>query len=118
MIKPDAETKIYVYLKPVDMRKSIDGLNYLLVDQLEQNPQEKTFFVFCNKQRDKIKMLAWDKNGFVLYYKRLERGRFQYSKYLQGDKIIVNEAELKALLMGIDFYILSTHSSQDYSEFI
>ena len=118
MLTLNADAEIYVYIEPVDMRKNIDGLIYLLVDQFNQEPQSNAFFVFCNRKRDKVKLLSWDKNGFVLYYKRLEKGRFQYSKYLQGDKIILKKSELKALLMGIDFYLLTQHSSENYSDFI
>ena len=118
MLPLNDDTEIYVYTDPIDMRKNIDGLTYLLVDQFEQDPQSNAFFVFCNKKKDKVKLLTWDKNGFVLYYKRLEKGRFQYSKYLQGDKIILKKSELKALLMGIDFYLLTKHSVEDYSDFI
>lgn len=118
MISPGVDTKIHVYIEPVDMRKSINGLVYLLVDELGQNPQDDAYFVFSNRKRDKVKILAWDKNGFVLYYKRLEQGRFTYSKYLEGDKILLTEAELKALLMGIDFYQLTKYSEVQYSDFI
>lgn len=54
-------------------------------------------------------MLFWDKNGFVLYYNRLEKGRFNYSKYVQGDKINVNAIQLNALLMGLYFYLLGEY---------
>ena len=118
MIPLNEETKIYVYVEPTDMRKAIDGLLYLLVEELDQSPQSNSLFVFSNKQRDKVKVLAWDKNGFVLYYKRLEKGRFQYSKYLNGNQIIVTQKQFKALLMGLDFYILKQHSEEVYSEFI
>src|SRR3990167_8916080 len=118
MIVPTDSTQLYVYLDPIDMRKNIDGLAYLLVDQFEQDPQSDAFFIFTNKSRNKIKLLAWDKNGFVLYYKRLEKGRFQYSKYLQGDKIVITKSVLKALLMGLDFHIVSQHPEQKYTDFI
>jgi transposase len=118
MIMLNDSTKIYVYLEPVDMRKAIDGLVYLLVEHFSQSPQSDSVFVFSNKQRNKLKLLKWDKNGFILYYKRLEKGRFQYSKYLTGNEINLTHKELKALLMGLDFYILSEHSAAQYDDFI
>jgi transposase len=109
--------KIYVYTANVDMRKSINGLIVLLVDIFEQDPKMGDFFVFVNKQRNKLKILFWDKNGFSIYYKRLEKGRFQYSSYLQGEEIVVNPAQLTALLMGLDFYILGQYPDEIYQDF-
>lgn len=55
------------------MRKSIDGLAGIVENELELNPLEPALFVFCNRGRDKIKILYWENNGFVLWYKRLEK---------------------------------------------
>lgn len=68
-ISPDAQ--VYIYTVNVDMRKSIDGLVALLVNVFHQKPQQGDLFVFTNKNHNKIKVLFWDKNGFVIYYKRL-----------------------------------------------
>ena len=114
-IPPQAQ--IYIYTASMDMRKSIDGLVLFLVDVFEQNPQQGDLFVFTNKQRNKVKLLFWDNNGFVLYYKRLEKGRFNYSKYIQGDKICVSSAQLSALLMGLDFYLIGNYPSEYYQDF-
>lgn len=110
--------QIYVYTESIDMRKSINGLVILLADIFNQNPQTGDLFIFTNKQRNKVKALFWDKNGFVLYYKRMEKGRFQYSKHLQGDKILVNPNQLKALLMGLDFHLLAQYPIEHYQDFI
>jgi transposase len=109
--------QIYIYTTCIDMRKSIDGLTMLLVDVYQQNPMQGDLFVFTNKQRNKIKMLFWDKNGFVLYYKRLEKGKFNYSKYIQEDKIVINATQLRALFVGLDFYLIGEYSvdfAQDF----
>jgi transposase len=110
--------QIYVYTESIDMRRSINGLVILLADVFEQNPQTGDLFIFTNKQRNKLKALFWDKNGFVLYYKRIEKGRFQYSKHLQGNKIIVNPTQLRALLMGLDFHLLGQYPIEHYQDFI
>jgi transposase len=112
------QSKIYVYTESIDMRKSANGLIILLVDAFDQNPQTGDLFLFTNKQRNKLKALFWDKNGFVLYYKRLEKGQFKYSKDLQGEKIIITSGQLKALLMGLDFYLLGQYPSEYYQDFI
>lgn len=108
---------IYIYTEPVDMRKAIDGLSIILQEAFEQNPQSGDLYLFTNRSRNKLKCIYWDTNGFVLFYKRLEKGRFNYSKYLQGDKIIVNEKQLQALLMGLDFYRLGTYPEEQYQSF-
>jgi len=69
---------VYLYRDPVDMRKSIDGLAAIVECEIEQSPFESSLFVFCNRQRDKVKLLYWERNGFVLWYKRLEKQRFKW----------------------------------------
>lgn len=117
MFSLSPHAKIYVYTSIIDMRKSINGLVTLLVDTFEKNPQAGDFFVFANRQRDKLKVLFWDKNGFVLCYKRLEKGKFQYSHYLKDEEILVNATQLKALLMGLDFYLLGKYPEENYKDF-
>jgi len=67
---------VHLATQAVDMRKSINGLSVLVTDQLALNPLNGQMFVFYNRHRDKIKILYWDKNGFCLWYKRLEKHRF------------------------------------------
>ncbi len=117
MLSISSTTQIYVYTAPVDMRKSIDGLIVLLVDSFQQNPQQGDLFIFSNQHRNKIKILFWDKNGFVIYYKRLDKGRFQYSRSIQDHQITITTAQLKALLMGLDFYLLGHYPMNYYQEF-
>ena len=117
MLMIPAQTTIYIYTQPVDMRKQINGLVNLLVDSFGQNPQEGGLFVFTNADRRKLKILFWDKNGFVLYYKRLEKMRFQYSRSLSGEVVLVNDVQLKALLMGLDFHLLGQYPAEHYSDF-
>jgi len=110
-------SNIYVYVDPVDMRKSINGLIIILREVFDVNPQSGDLYLFVNKSRNKIKCLVWDANGFVLYYKRLEKGRFNYSKYLSGNQVLVTQAQLKALLMGLDFYLVGKQPESIIQEF-
>lgn len=112
MLTVPADVKIYVYTEYVDMRRSIDGLVVMLADTYKLNPQTGDLFIFTNKYKNKIKLLFWDKNGFVLYYKRLERGRFNYSQYIQDQTIVISTKQLKALLMGLDFYLIGQYQQQ------
>ncbi|MCL1127839.1 IS66 family insertion sequence element accessory protein TnpB, partial [Shewanella surugensis] len=63
---------VYLHQQPVDFRKSINGLAIIVEQQLSQQVSDGSVFVFCNKGRDKLKILYWDSTGFALWYKRLE----------------------------------------------
>lgn len=73
MLRPNASVQVYLYAGTVDMRKSINGLSALVEQELELNPMIDALFAFCNRNRDKVKLLYWERNGFVLWYKRLEK---------------------------------------------
>ena len=71
------EHSFFVYSKPCDMRKSFDGLFGLVKNELDKNPTcQKCVFVFLNKNRTQMKLLHWEQNGFVIYYKKLQEGSF------------------------------------------
>jgi hypothetical protein len=70
--------RIYLACGATDMRKSIDGLSALVQVGFDLDPFVGAWFVFCNRDRDKLKLLRWDHNGFWLYYRRLDRGRFEW----------------------------------------
>ena len=72
MIQPDTPLRVYLCREPIDMRKQIDGLALLVQEAMELNPFEEAVFLFGNRQRDKVKLLFWERNGFVVWYKRLE----------------------------------------------
>jgi len=76
---------VYLSRGHVDMRKSINGLAAVVQGAFELDPFQDALFVFCNKDRNKIKVLFWDKDGFALYYKRRERGRFCWPSF-DGDQ--------------------------------
>ena len=87
----------------VDMRKGIDGLRAIVDGVLKRDPYEGHLFVFVGKSRDKVKILFWDRNGFVVYMKRLEQGRFQLPAVGAGKAHVEMEpAQLAMLLDGID----------------
>ena len=93
---------IYLARAPVDLRKSIDGLSVLVSQVLQQDPFSRQLFIFINRRRDKLKALAWDQNGFVLYYKRLERGQFPWPALDAAQPALVIEArQLQWLLSGL-----------------
>ena len=76
MIAFSSAQRYYYYREATDMRKSFDGLSGLIRTGLNRDPLSGDVFVFINRRRTHIKLLVWDRNGFVLFYKRLERGTF------------------------------------------
>jgi transposase len=98
----NAESIEQVCLAPgaTDLRKSIDGLSALVSAVFELDPFSDQWFVFCNRQRDKLKILRWDHNGFWLYYRRLERGRFKWPVQT-GPALSISRRQLQWLLDGL-----------------
>jgi transposase len=77
MLSLSDQTQVYLARDPVDMRNQIDGLVLIVQEAFDLDPFAPALFAFCNRQRDKVKILYWHKIGFCLLYRRLERGRFQ-----------------------------------------
>ena len=92
--------RAYVYGEAVDMRKSIDGLSQIVAAAMGMNPLSGQVFVFIGRRRDRAKLLVWDRHGFWVLYKRLERGRFTDPARLAAGGIAMSE--LVAWLEGID----------------
>ncbi|NLN48742.1 MAG: IS66 family insertion sequence element accessory protein TnpB [Clostridiales bacterium] len=82
------------------MRKSINGLMTLVKESFSLDPFAEALYVFCNRKRDRIKILEWDGDGFWLYFKRLERGHFRWLSKEETDTIILESEELSFLIEG------------------
>lgn len=93
--------RVYLALGSTDMRKSIDSLAAIVSLQFKLDPFSDCFFVFCNKGRDRLKILHWDHNGFWLYYRRLEKGRFRWPKADQRGPLGISRRQLGWLLDGL-----------------
>lgn len=102
MLRPTDSMQVYLYAEPVDMRKSIDGLSVLVEQEMMLSPSREALFVFCNRGRDKIKLLCWERNGFIVWYKRLEKQRFRWPK--SEDTLSLTGQELNWLLDGFDIF--------------
>jgi transposase len=105
----DIEQRVYLAVGSTDMRKSIDGLAALVQVSFELNPFSSCLFVFCNRQRDKLKILHWQHNGFWLYYRRLERGRFEWPNTADGKTVVISRRELNWLLDGLSLVQKKAH---------
>lgn len=96
------QTKVFLALKPVDMRKSFNGLWAEASERLGENPFGGALFVFTNKQRNRIKILYWDGTGVWVFAKRLEKGRFSWPAGMQGAKLSIIPRALGMLIEGIE----------------
>ena len=93
---------VYLALGPTDLRRSINGLALLVSEVLEADPFSESWFAFCNRRRDKIKILHWQGAGFWLHYRRLERGRFNWPQSSeQARSLEITPRELRWLLDGL-----------------
>jgi len=103
--------QIYLHREPVDFRNSINGLSIIVEQGMALSPFEATLFVFCNKQRNKLKVLYWDRTGFCLWYKRLEKDRFKWPRKA-SEAILTLEAEQFAwLLRGLNIAQITPHKT-------
>ena len=101
MIFENSNTKVYLACGPTDLRKSIDGLSVLVKEGFNLDPFSSCLFVFCNRNRDKLKILKWDHNGFWLFYRRLEKGKFRWPDQKGKEMAPVSRRELNWLLDGL-----------------
>jgi transposase len=92
--------KMYIACGHTDMRKNIDGLIAVVQQNFQLNPFQNSLFLFCGRRRDRIKALYWEEDGFVLLYKRLESGRFQWPMSPEAVRSITNQ-EFRWLLEGL-----------------
>ena len=107
--------KIHIYVKPgpTDMRKQINSLSVLVQEEMKYDPFTGSLFIFCNKRRNRMKILYWDRNGFCLWLKRLEKQKFPWP--LAKEQVyMLDESKLKMLLDGIDFW--KAHKKLKYNE--
>lgn len=89
---------VYLACGHTDMRKSINGLAAIVEGSFKLDPCSGSLFVFCNRNRDRIKILEWDGDGFWLYFKRLEKGRFRWPQAGESDTMTLSGEELQLLL--------------------
>ena len=107
---------ILLCTQSVDFRKSIDGLLDVVLSNLNVDPREN-IFIFFNRSRDKIKILAWHKNGFILLLKRLEKGRFFNKTNADSDLINVTPQQLSWLIAGLNWVVMTEWGELEYTDF-
>lgn len=98
MLSLSVHQRYYLFRGYADMRKSFDSLSGIVRDHLQKDPLSGDVFVFINRRRNQIKLLCWEGDGFMLFYKRLEMGTFELPK---GDESCLSVEVLSCLLQGI-----------------
>lgn len=114
MIPLSPHTRVYLALGNTDMRKEINGLSILVEGTLSLDPFSGHIFVFCNRRRSTVKILFWDRNGFALYQKRLEKHRFKWPESKE-EVMEIGARELTFLLEGLDLKSIRPHRELHYS---
>jgi transposase len=99
LIKPSA---VFLHRDVVDFRKSINGLTAIVEEELNRDAYTGELFVFCNKAKDKLKILYWDKTGFALWYKRLEKQKFKWPSHIDCNEFKLSGEQFTWLLSGFD----------------
>jgi len=110
------EVPVYVHRAPVDFRKSINGLVVIVQEAMGVSPFAEALFVFGSRGRDKIKILYWDKNGFCLWYKRLEQDKFKWPRIGESSVLRLCAEQFSWLLRGLDITKLTPHTEKYFSE--
>jgi transposase len=100
MFSLNSSLRFYLYQGVTDMRKSFDGLCGIVQSQLGRDPTSGEVFIFINRRRDRVKLLHWQNGGFVLYYKRLESGTFEFPS--TGDNGLYYQLSWRGLVMMIE----------------
>lgn len=107
--------KIWLATQPADFRRSIDGLCEIIQSHFSIDLKE-SIFLFFNRDRKKVKLLTWHKNGFILVYKRLEKGRFKLGTSDNG-LVALDEKQLSWLLAGLDWATMSQWNELEFDDY-
>ncbi len=104
MIRPTAAAVVYLCVAPTDLRKQAASLALLVEQSLKRDVFAPALYVFSNARRDRIRILYWERNGLVLWSKRLEQQRFIWPRIEGADTVSMSGAELNRLLNGFDVW--------------
>lgn len=103
MLNFSHQTRVLLFLEPVDMRKSFRGLCQLAESVLKEDPASGHWFVFINRRRDRLKLLTFEGDGFAIYYKHLESGGFESPTASKNEtRLEIDVTQLSLILHGID----------------
>lgn len=114
MLLSSVQTKVYLAIGNTDMRKAINGLSILVQESMDLDPFSGHLFVFCNRKRNIIKILYWDRNGFCLWSKRLEKHFFRWPESSE-EVMKIDQRELMWLVDGLEINQQKAHKRLSYS---
>jgi transposase len=103
LIPPSTAARIFLYAKHLDMRKSFDGLHGIIQAEFHMDVRRGDLFLFLNRRLDRVKLIWWDRDGLVIFYKRLEAGTYQRPAAApDSNHVLLDATDLALLLSGID----------------
>lgn len=105
LITPNA-VKVFLCVQPADMRCSFSALSGLVRSQMGEDPLSGHLFIFRNQRGDRLKILYWEKDGYAIWYKQLQRGTFKFPEDLDVESLEIDTASLSMLLEGIDLRLV------------
>ena len=110
-------SKIRIFIRPgyTDLRKASNGLTVIIQEEMKEDPFSGSVYLFCNRERKLLKAVYWDRTGFWLSQKRLEKEKYPWPDTIEAVREL-NEEELKMLLAGIDFF--RAHKTLNYKKVI
>ncbi len=116
MMRPSNDLPVvYLSRDAVDFRKGINGLSVLVEDTLCLDPFSEHLFVFCNRRRNRVKILYWERSGFCLWQKRLEKARFHWPRKVEDAMVTLTSQQLNWLLDGYDIARMKPHEKLYFS---
>lgn len=114
MLFSASEVKVYLAIGSTDMRKSINGLSILVESNMALDPFSGHLFVFCNRRQNMLKILYWERNGFCLWQKRLEKDKFKWPES-EIDVLKIDTRKLMWLIEGLEIEQKGAHGRSRYS---
>ena len=111
MLNEHQGQRVYLARGATDLRKAIDGLAAIVQLEFDLDPFDSCLFVFCNRRKDKLKILQWSDCGFWLHYFRLEKGRFQWPEENESNPLAITWRELRWILDGLPLQPAKSHPS-------
>ena len=114
MIRPADDVRVHLCCEAVDFRKQMRGLSVLVQEELELDPFSPHLFAFCNRRRDHVRLLYWERNGFAMWQKKLEEDRFPWPRRLEENVVELSGRELNWLLDGMDVFAMTPHGELSY----
>jgi transposase len=114
VIRPGNEMRVHLCRDIVDFRKQMRGLSVLVEEELKLDPFSAHVFAFCNRRRDHVRLLYWERNGFAMWQKKLEKDRFPWPRDHRAAVIELCGRDMNWLLDGMDVFAMKPHGQLTY----